>query len=59
MTRDELIAATRQLIDEGARLQASPSLPDSAIEEPAPPPPGGETAPGAAQLGYEQGTLDL
>ena len=27
MTRDELIAATRQLIDEGARLQASPSLP--------------------------------
>ena len=27
MTRDELISATRQLIDEGARLQASPSLP--------------------------------
>ena len=27
MTRDELIAATGQLIDEGARLQASPSLP--------------------------------
>ncbi len=27
MTRDELIAATRQLVDEGARLQASPSLP--------------------------------
>lgn len=27
MTRDELIAATSQLIDEGARLQAAPSLP--------------------------------
>jgi hypothetical protein len=27
MTRDELISATRQLIEEGARLQASPSLP--------------------------------
>ena len=27
MTRDELIAATRQLIDEGARLEAAPSLP--------------------------------
>ena len=27
MTRDELIAATRQLIDEGTRLQAAPSLP--------------------------------
>jgi hypothetical protein len=27
MTRDELIAATRQLIDEGVRLQAAPSLP--------------------------------
>jgi hypothetical protein len=26
MTRDELIAATRQLIDEGDRLRASPSL---------------------------------
>lgn len=26
MTRDELISATRQLIDEGARLQASPLL---------------------------------
>jgi hypothetical protein len=26
VTRDELIVATRQLIDEGARLQASPSL---------------------------------
>jgi hypothetical protein len=27
MTRDDLIAATRQLIDEGVRLIASPSLP--------------------------------
>jgi hypothetical protein len=27
MTRDELIASTRQLIDEGERLQANPSLP--------------------------------
>jgi hypothetical protein len=27
MTRDELISATRQLIDEGTRLIASPSLP--------------------------------
>lgn len=27
MTRDELIVATRQLIDEGTRLQAAPSLP--------------------------------
>jgi hypothetical protein len=27
VTRDELIAGTRQLIDEGARLQAAPSLP--------------------------------
>lgn len=27
MTRDELIAKTRQLIDEGERIQASPSLP--------------------------------
>lgn len=26
MTRDELIARTRQLIDEGERLQANPSL---------------------------------
>ena len=26
MTRDELIVATRQLIDEGDRLRASPSL---------------------------------
>ena len=26
MTRDELIAATRQLVDEGERLQANPSL---------------------------------
>ena len=27
MTRDELIVASRQLIDEGTRLQAAPSLP--------------------------------
>jgi hypothetical protein len=27
MTRDELIARTRRLIDEGERLQANPSLP--------------------------------
>jgi hypothetical protein len=27
MTRDELISGTRQLIDEGERLQAAPSLP--------------------------------
>jgi predicted Rossmann fold nucleotide-binding protein DprA/Smf involved in DNA uptake len=47
------------LVGLGARPLVEASLPDPAIEAPAPPPPDAETAHGDARLGFEQGTLDL